>query len=92
MGPDLNTMLKQGFKSLYELSMLALWSMEIKDSRFKERVKLKEKDHSHWQQIKLNKFTVSLWVKRRENLNPISMCIVCCLCLVQHCEFVESWH
>ncbi len=37
---------------------------------WKQKVK-EEKDHS--QEIKLNNFTFSLWVKRRENFNPISI-------------------
>ncbi len=30
---------------------------------------MKRLDHSHLQQIKLNNFIVSLWIKRRENLS-----------------------
>ena len=33
---------------------------------------MKEKDHCHSQQIKLNNFNVSLWDKKMEDLYPIS--------------------
>ena len=49
--------------------MLALWStcMELYQIEVKEKTSI----HGHSQQIKLNNFTVILWVKRRENRNPI---------------------
>ena len=48
------------------ISLLALWSMEIQiETDFGDK---KEKDHGHSQQIKVNNFTVNLWVKRREYL------------------------
>ena len=68
MGPDSNKMFKPGIKSQ---CMLALWFMEIKDRNRLKSKRQEDKDHSNSQQIKLNNFTVSLWVKIRENLNPI---------------------
>ena len=71
MGPDPYKMLKPGFKSLYKYAGLVVCS----NKRYKQMggKMFKKRDHSHSQQIKVNNFAVSLWVKRRENLNPISI-------------------
>ena len=55
--------------------MLVEWSLKIKGrSRFEVKRPGKE-DHSHFQRIKLNNFTASLWDTRKEVLYPISIAV-----------------
>ena len=54
IGPDLNKMLKPGYKNLHKHASPE-WSMKIKKEKLIWSQEMKEKeDHSHFQQIKLN--------------------------------------
>ena len=71
MGPDLNKMLKPGYKSLYKNAGQAVYENKEREKHRESRNEGKE-GHCHSQQIKQNNFTVSLWDKRKEVLYPIS--------------------
>ena len=64
MGPDLNKMLKPGYKSLYKHAGRVVYENKERETDLNSRDERKE-DHGHFQQIKLNNFTVSLWDYQR---------------------------
>ena len=61
-------------KPAYKHAGWVVFEHKEEETDLKARDKEKE-DHSHFQQIKLNKFTVSLWHTRKEVLYPITIAI-----------------